>query len=284
MAKDKTGKKKGKKRKDKNPSRAVAAREEKGGAIAAPGDFNQYAGQGMDTVTANDLLIPRLLIAQKLSPQLKKRDPQFIKGAKEGDICDAALGLNFDEVDFLPVIFRKKWIEWAPRSSKKGIINIYDDNRILAACTVDERGRTKHGENLVVETAQFYGFRCMDDGDMVQSFIAMAATQLKKARRWMSMATSKKLTRPDGSKFTAPLWYTVYNLNGSSEENNDEGDWRGWVIEPDLPILEWCEKAGLKFEEIRPEIIGFHDAVAAGTITNFTPSDTTVQDGGEVPF
>ena len=74
--------------------------------------MGEMAGMGMETVGARDLLIPRIAIANHLSPVLKKSNPAYIAGAKEGDICDTGLGRNFEAIDFLPVSYRKYWIEW----------------------------------------------------------------------------------------------------------------------------------------------------------------------------
>ena len=55
-------------------------------------DLFASAGQGMETIGADDMQIPFLRILQPLSPQLLKTDPKFIKGASAGDIFNTVTG------------------------------------------------------------------------------------------------------------------------------------------------------------------------------------------------
>jgi hypothetical protein len=63
----------------------------------------------------------------------------------------------------------------------------------------------------------------------------MSSTQLKKARRWLSLATFERLEAPDGRTFTPPLYYRTYNLT-TVQESNAQGQWMGWKIERGEPI------------------------------------------------
>ena len=71
-------------------------------------------------------------------------------------------------------------------------------------------------------------------------FIPMASTQLKKARKWITLAASEKLKRKDGSEFTAPLFYRAYEL-GTASESNAQGEWAAWTVArgPALPELDF---------------------------------------------
>ena len=59
-------------------------------------DLYEAAGQGMETIGADDMQIPFLRILQPLSPQLIKTDPKFIKGASAGDIFNTVTGDYWD--------------------------------------------------------------------------------------------------------------------------------------------------------------------------------------------
>jgi tetratricopeptide (TPR) repeat protein len=68
-----------------------------------------FAGLGLENVTSRDLIIPRLTIIQALSPQVKSNKPEYIAGAKVGDICDVSTGELFDPpLIFLPVHYMKQ--------------------------------------------------------------------------------------------------------------------------------------------------------------------------------
>jgi hypothetical protein len=224
-------------RKSNVPAKAGA----KANAIAVADDFfQQNAGAGLDNVTAADMLVPRLAILQSLSDQLKKRHSAFIEGAEVGDICDVATGALFkDPILFLPCFYKKEYLEWIPRANGGGLTAIHPDATILEQCSRNERKEyVLPNGNTIAETAQFYGFN-LSAGRM-PCFIPMASTQLKKARKWITMATSEKLRRADGSEFTAPLFYRSYVL-GSAEESNNQGEWSGWTVDrgPALPEMDF---------------------------------------------
>jgi hypothetical protein len=227
-------------------------------------DFSEFAGSGLEGVTANDLLVPRLGILQDLSPQLKKTKAEYIPGAEVGQIADLGTGDLFAEgVWFLPVLYRKDYLEWAPRSSGKGLVNVHSDPAIMDECVRDEKNRPfLPNGNLIAETAQFFGLNLSAGRRMC--FIPMSSTQLKKAKRWNTLAMGEKLKRADGSEFTAPLWYRTYRLTTAMESNND-GEWSGWVIARDLALPEITKDGhGMDWRSIKEEALKFHDSLIAG--------------------
>lgn len=220
--------------------------------------FEAHAGAGLENVTSADLLIPRLTLLQALSPQLNKKKPEFIEGAGIGDICDVGTGEVFQgDILFLPVYFEKVWLEWAPRDSGKGLVAIHTSASCLDNTTEDDRGRsiTKDG-NYIVDTSQFYGFNLAADNR--KCFVSFSSTQMKKARKWNTLASSEKLRREDGSEFTPPLFYRSYRL-GSAEESNNEGDWAGWTVErgPKMTELD-------NWKALYSESVAFLDQLQTG--------------------
>ena len=152
-------------------------------APAAEREFEALEGQGLENVGVKDVLLPRLTILQSLSPQLNSRKPEYIEGAKVGDICDVGMGEIFEPpLLFLPLHYTKQWLEWAPRASGKGLVAIHDDPAILDKCERDAKKRpfTKEG-NLVSETAQFFGLNISAGNRLC--FLPMASTQLKRAKK-----------------------------------------------------------------------------------------------------
>lgn len=224
-------------------------------------DFSSYAGVGMENVGASDILIPRLTILQSLSPQLKQSKSEYIEGAKVGDICDVGTGDIFpDGIMFVPVYYSKVVIEWAPRSSGAGLVAIHTDLSIMDKATRNEKNQPYLGPNLLSETGQFFGLNLTAEGR--KSYIPMASTQLKKGRRWLSLATGEKITRKDGSSFVAPLFYRAYKLT-TADESNSQGDWMGWKIErgPKLTELE-----GMNWRSIRDDAVAFYDSLVKGEV------------------
>lgn len=227
-------------------------------------DFEAFAGAGMEEVGANDLLVPRLAILQALSPQINKRKAEYIEGAEVGLIADLGTGEIFpDGIWFLPVHYRKDYLEWAPRDTGKGLVEVHHDPAILDRCSRDDRNRPiLPNGNYIAETAQFFGLNLTAGRRMC--FIPMTSTQLKKARRWNTLAMGEKLKRADGSEFTAPLFYRTYNLTTAEESNND-GDWSGWKIERGITLPEITqEDHGIDWRSLKQEAIDFRDSVVKG--------------------
>lgn len=239
-------------------------------------EFEGFDGAGLENVERSDLLIPRLTILQQLSPQLNSKKVEFIEGGKVGDICDVGMGELFpDGLVFLPVYWRKDYLEWAPRSTGKGLVNIHPDDSILAETTPDEKGRPFLASgNLVVETAQFFGYNVT--AGMRPCFIPMASTQLKKSRKWLTLASGEKLKRGDGSEFTAPLFYRTYMLT-TAEESNNEGEWSGWKVERGQTLRETCDALGVDFTSTMTTVRDFYEMLVKGE----AKADPTQYDDGE---
>lgn len=194
-------------------------------------------GQGFENVTSEDVLIPRLIIIQKLSPQADRNDAAFIEGAVEGMICNTASNALFESVEFLPIAYRKSWLEWSPRTEARRIIHTHNSKEVLSRCA-EQDGKWMLGQNEVQETASFYGYQITLEDGAIPAFIAMKTTQLRTARRWMHMASSASIKRDDGTRIQPPLWFYSYNL-GTVQQTNPKGSWFGWTIErkDDLPAL-----------------------------------------------
>jgi hypothetical protein len=207
---------------------------------AATNDFSAFdsGDTGFENVTSKDLIIPRLTILQGLSPQVTQGKPEFDPEAKVGDVYDVGLQERFPNgVVFIPVLYSKAYLEWAPRNSGKGLQGIHTDDKILDDTEQDDKGRpTLKNGNYIVETSQLYGINVT--AAFRKCFLPMSSTQLKKARRLLTLATSEKLQRADGSEFTPPLWYRSYSLT-TVPESNAEGSWMGWKIERGQALNEF---------------------------------------------
>jgi len=228
-------------------------------------DFEEFASSGLDSLTANDLLVPRLTVLQALSPQLKERRSEYIEGAKEGMIADVGTGELFpDGVLFVPVLFEKVYIEWAPRDSGKGLIEVHRDPSVLENTAKDDKKRNVlPSGNYIAETAQYFGINI--SGGRQRCYIPMASTQLQKSRQWNTLATREKLKRGDGSEYTAPFFYRAYQL-GSAYESNAEGEWYGWTIKrgPALPEMSE-EDFGFDWRALKNDCVEFLSMLEEGT-------------------
>jgi hypothetical protein len=241
-------------------------------------DDSMFDGNtGFENVSAKDLLIPRITILQKMSPQLEKGKPEYIQGAEYGNFCDTGTGEAFPELVVVPCFFAMQYLEWAPRNTGKGLIkNHGTDASCLKNATPDEKRRmTLPNGNYIAETASFYILNLSANGR--KSFIPLTSTGLKASRRWLTLLTSERLKRPDGSEFQPPLWYRSWKVT-SVDEQNAEGSWKAWKFSPGDPILALDPTKSL-LNEAREFNKQASEGLVQGDVSQTQEHSTT-----EVPF
>lgn len=92
------------------PGTTLAKRDEAPLAVAQEllGAFSDAAGEGMENVSSNEIILPRLGIIQPTSPMVTDGK------ARPGDIANLLTGDNFGQrVKFYPLMFWSSRIKWA---------------------------------------------------------------------------------------------------------------------------------------------------------------------------
>lgn len=195
------------------------------------------AGVGMQNVRAEDMAVPFLAIIQSGSPQRKKQEGAYITGADEGMVFNTVTQELFDITPGQPPLevllcgFKKKLLHWRDREQGGGMLGQYEIDDPIQRDTERKGGRLVMPDGtFLVETAEHYVLLVYPDGSTKRDIIAMSSTQLKKSRRWMTMAGEKQLRHPTtGRYFTPPPFAYTYALSTQAEKN-DSGDWHGWRI------------------------------------------------------
>lgn len=236
--------------------------------------MKKMSGAGMENVTAKDILIPRITILQSLSYQLKPNRPEYIAGATAGQFCDVALGELFEApLRYVPVFFQVNYLEWLP--NRKGLAGIHASPNILASTTLNDRKQpTLPNGNTIMETAQFYGLNL--DAENRKSFIPMASTQLKKAKKWNTTASEQK---KDG--VLMPLFYRSYLLT-TAPEMNEQGDWLGWKIEPGPTLDDFEAESKGAGEAIFKDAVELYESIMKG-LSRADLESMAADMGGEQP-
>ena len=222
-----------------NNEASVPALKEESNGLVLGGDFSDFDGQptGLENVTTQDKVIPRLTILQALSPQLQRSKPEYNSLAKIGDICDTATGELFDHIYVVPCFFARVLLEWAPRERGGGFIANYgtDFSKAKEAKEDEKRRLILPNGNYLAETATWFVKNMMVGGR--ESFIPMTSTGLKQSRKWMTLITSERLKRRDGTEFQPPLFFRAWKLSPLLQ-SNAQGEWYSWSAEPGKPIVE----------------------------------------------
>jgi hypothetical protein len=244
-----------------------------GGALATADQMDFLAsrsGQGTERVGMADIIMPRVNILQSLSPQINARKPEFVEGAKEGQLFNAATRQFMDKLRVLPCHYIRHHIEWLP--NRGGFVADHgEDDRIMKS--IGEGGRVKgrneqkydvlDNGNLIVPTPTWY---CLDlDHGGQQIVIPMPRTQSKASRSWMSQATSERVnprdTDPTDTRdpFQPPLFYRSWDL-GSVIREDGENDWFVFTVNPGPNIFQ------LKQPELMSAAARFRDMLVSGEI------------------
>lgn len=193
----------------------------------------------------DDLVIPFLRVLQSMSPQVKKSDPAFIKGAEEGMFFNSASQKMWDGegegILVVPVAYMRSYTEWNKLENGGGLVKDHGDNgALLALCTRDEKGRniTPSGHELV--DAALYYVLIVDDttGEYDTAAFLMKGTQWKKARQWNTLM-QKMMVEVNGQRFKPATFYHAWRLR-TVPEKNEQGSWYGVSIpsEPESTVFE----------------------------------------------
>lgn len=229
---------------------------------------------GLENVSSSDILLSRLAIVQKTSPQLDKSEPSYIPGCEYGDIIDTATGEVFKEIQVIACAYSMQYLEWAPRNTGGGLIHNYGvDASIMHQTRLDENKRNVlPNGNYIAETATWHVLNLTAGGR--RSFIPLVSTGLKRSRLWLTKITTEKLPRKDGTIFKAPLYYRSWVIN-TVDDKNAKGGWKAFNFTAGEPILaidpsknllreakEFCEEAkkGLVKVDLSNENESVHSA------------------------
>ena len=222
-------------------STAVVKKEEQALALMQQ-EMAADAGQGFEEADKDAYAIPFLAILQANSPQCKKSEGAYIKGAEEGNLFNTVTSEIFDGEEglgFVPVHFERRFVEWAPKDSGggfKGEYSVAEGQDLLNTTHKNEKGKdVLPNGNELVDTRYHYGLVISNDG-VTPALITMTSTQLKKSRRWMSIMQGIKIDTPNG-QVTAPMFANTYLLT-TTPESNDHGSWMGWKIERGQPVTD----------------------------------------------
>lgn len=236
---------------------------------------------GFEETDSSSYAIPFLRILQKLSPEVDKDDPAYVKGAKPGMIYHTIRKQAFDKVIIIPCFYRKTFIEWVLRENGggfRGEHELHIGREMLNQCERNDKGQfiLPNGCQLS-ETANHYVLFKVDEDFWEPVLMSMASSQLKSSRNWMSNLRGQSIVL-DGQRYNN-LNMEAYQWEVSTELlQNDKGKWHGWTFEQGDNTLE--------LEHVPSEAAATRDAIAANAITydRNQQQDTVVSDEQDNAF
>lgn len=247
-------------------------------ALARPSFLGQNDTRGTESITKDDLQMPRLALAQKGSPQIEETDPKFIEGLKVGHLFNSLTGKSFGTGPLRFTVLRTdrpRWIEFNPIELGGGI----KDPNVQAG---DPRTLFGPGGEAPIAT-KFYDFIIallpLDANNPMETVISLSlkssglpvAKKLNSLMKWRNAPTfagayelSTAMDEAKGHKFAI---YTVQNHPTQP-----------WVSEDEFKVLELMYNA-LKDKEINID----REAGAAdtdGTDFPYGANAASASDGG----
>ena len=196
-------------------------------------DILETAGEGVDYETS-ELQIPFIRVIQALSPQIKKSDAAFIKGAEQGDLFNTVTGEVWkgeEGINVIPCYQETKHLEFTPRDQGGGFVGevpLSDPN--ILKTTRQGAKETLPRRNELVKSDQNYCMVLNKDGSSQPAIVDMKSTQLKISRRWKTQIAMQKIPDKNGVMRTPALFATIWNLK-TVEESNDMGTWYNYTVE-----------------------------------------------------
>jgi hypothetical protein len=247
-------------------------------------DLEALAGAGAENVGQRDLAIPRIVVLQSGSPQVKKGEGAYIKGAEEGDFLHSVLNEVYakseDGFMFIPVAYDPKIIEWVPKKQGGGLVAIHSISSGVeskATKNADNQLMLPNGHELVY-TGEFFCIIAQPDGSQPQpASVSLAKTQFVTAKQLNSQLNMLRFpSKKNPGKTFNPPYFASHFLCTTVPKSNDKGSWMVFKFERQGNTEELGE-AGTEILELANAL---YESVKAGTVKVADPVDVGGTDGG----
>ena len=212
-------------------SKNEVAVKETAGALAVI-DFSADLNAGFEEADQKSFAIPFLSVLQSGSPQCKKSEGAYVKGAEEGFLFNSVSQEFVDGnvgVTVIPCHFVRTLNEWTPRDSGGGLVAVHsaaEGDELLLSCSKGPKGEdVLPNGNYLTDTRNHYVLIVHADGAYEPAFFPLGSTQIKKSKRWMTLMNNIRI----GNNI-APMFSQMYKVT-TIPESNDKGSWFGVKIE-----------------------------------------------------
>lgn len=203
-------------------------------------NYEEDAGAGMGGHTTRDFKIPFLTILQALSPQCTENDAKYNENCRPGQVVNTVTGEIFEAraskeafILVVPIDRVTEYPEWKP--SRGGLVKVHLDESILDQCkkgTGEKDTNTDYlpNGNIIDTTSKWFVMQSTDEG-YLPSIIAMARTNLKHSRAWLTKIGGYRGKKKDGTFYTMPMYSRHWKLSTVPEVKNGN-TFYCWNAEP----------------------------------------------------
>ncbi len=226
-----------KKNETKNEETAIAIKNTTTNLEQAP-DFMSDGREGLEGFSKDDVLLPRLALAQAQSPEVIEGDPRFVEGLKPGDLFNSLTKENYGREVYVQILRKDplRAMEFYPQEEGGGV---KDPNVPLD----DER--LKWGENGEKPRATLfrdYSARLLPSGEMISLSFKSGGLKVAKALNGLIVTRGKAIyagryviTTDTELKPRPHKVYKVANAGWVTKEQYEEGR-QLWLSVKDLDV------------------------------------------------
>lgn len=247
-------------------------------------------GAGFEDVGRDEFLIPFLRVLQPMSPQVMPVQAGGLKDAKAGQIFNGATNELFDGeegIDFIPCSRAHNYVEFINRDEGGGFVTARAVDDPLVVTLQREQGafgklKTPDGHDLI-ETFYLYGIVLPKGQAPARVVIGFTSSQIKKYKMFVTRALGIKYPDATGMLRNPPIYGHAWHLSTTFEQNA-QGSWYGWRLEP---ATEDVAEARLAVSDQRfQEAKTFYKMLAEGAVkADYAKArDAVAAEETEIPF
>ena len=201
-------------------------------------DLKADATEFSENLTQEDFLVPRLGLVQSMSPQRLKTKPEYIEGCEEGSIFNSVTQELYEPpVSVVPVLYSRRYVEWAPRSQGGGgMVNPNHDSSIMDQAVWNNPGYVLPNGNELVVTPEHIVLLLGEDGP-TPILISMAASKERVSKRWNTLIRTLHIVVGGQKISNPPRFASVYELS-PVPQTSDNGDFWNWDVKFSKPVFD----------------------------------------------
>lgn len=175
----------------KEKAEATAVAVSPMGEVTNAAARKERVGQGSEQVTAQDLMLPRLKILQKLSPELDETTGSYIEGAKQGMIMNSVSGSLATSLYVVNLKFTRSTVVWRKRAAGAGIFGTFNDE--AEAIAAIEEANQPVDQYDIVETPTHLVMILNDDAEPQGiALIDMPSSKGTCSRKWNTLISEQE--------------------------------------------------------------------------------------------
>lgn len=250
-----------------SPSTALAVVEPTTNALAVSSTAVVGDRRGKDNLTSDDVIIPRLAIAQSMSPQLKRHESVYNPELSEGDLFNTVTDEIYSGPVTIAIIALAKRAAVCDSAGRVIERNVdWYDPRCEFSGEVDEKGK-----RLKPIADRFYDYivALVDEGEPTGELavISLKRTGIKVAKKLNGLLQNRMGATWEGLFTVAPV-----------PDRADSFSFHNYKIRPAGPstpaVSEFCERAYAAYKAT-PDRYKVDEKVVEGEVTNDANEDVT---------